>query len=442
VLSRTISETLAQSASDGLPAEVRAETVRSVLNVVGTSISASRSNVVDMIVDVATQYDGTGPARVPGRPECLDPLHAALATGTAAHLDDFDDTHLETVVHPAAACFAAGLALAGTRHVTGLAFLDALTLGMETQLRLAVAMTPWHYDRGWHITGTVGAVGAAVTVARLLGLDPAATATAMDLASSMSLGHREGFGTMVKPLHPGKAAANGLLAAALARRGFQAASDAFEAPNGYFATLSPHVEVDRMLDGLGDRWELLKNTYKPYPCGIVSHPAIEAAERLHPQVAGREVAAVTVHCHPLVVELTGNATPHNGLSARFSTIHGVAVGLLDGAVGLAQYDDMRVSAADVTELRAKVSLAPSSGIPRDGAAVEVVLASGERLRADIDHVRGSLDRPLTDAQLDEKVRVLISDAFPDTAPAIIEVTRRLPELRDLDPFLTSIVAES
>jgi 2-methylcitrate dehydratase PrpD len=439
VLSRSVSETLVRRVSDGLPDVVRAETVRSLLNVVGTSIAASHSETVDVIVGVATQHEGTGSARVPGRDESLDPLNAALATGTAAHLDDFDDTHLETVVHPAAAVFAAGLALASSYDVAGVTFLDAMALGMEIQLRLALAMTPWHYDQGWHITGTVGSVGAAVTAAHLMGLDATATSAAMGLASSLPLGHREGFGTMVKPLHPGKAAANGLLAAALARRGVAAAPDALEAPNGYFAMLSPHVELSRVADRLGDRWELLENTYKPYPCGIVSHPAIEAAERLHPQVAGREIVGVTVHCHPLVVELTGNPTPGDGLSARFSTIHGVAVGLLDGTVGLEQYAEARVGATDVAGLRARVALSPSPDIPRDSAAVEVVLDTGEHLRADIDHVRGSLARPLTDAQLDEKVRRLISARFPEGAARIIEVTRALPGLSGLGEFLTAIV---
>jgi 2-methylcitrate dehydratase PrpD len=245
---------------------------------------------------------------------------------------------------------------------------------------------------------------------------------------------------MVKPLHPGKAAANGLMAASMARRGVTAAADALEASNGYFAALSPHVEADRVLEGLGVRWEVLDNTYKPYPCGIVSHPAIEAAERLHTQLAGREVDAVTVHCHPLVVELTGNPSPHDGLSARFSTIHGVAVGLLDGEVGLAQYADARIGAEDVATLRSKVSLSPTPGIARDSVAVEVAFSTGERVRADIDHVRGSLHRPLTDDQLDEKVRRLISERFPDGEARIIDVTRRLAELPGLDPFLTAIAA--
>lgn len=418
---------LAGAARAGLPDDVRRETLRSLLNVVGTSVGAAGTAEVDLLVRHAQACGASGNSPVPGRRETLEASQAALVTGFAAHRDDFDDTHLATVVHPGAAVLAAALPFVARDDVAPLRLLDALALGIETQLRVALAMTPSHYDQGWHVTGTVGPLGAAVTAALLRGTDDEQLTEAIAIASSMSLGHRQGFGTMVKPFHPGKAAANGLLAAALAARGSTGAPAALEGARGYFRGMAPSVDLDRVTAGLGSRWDLLDNTYKPYPCGIVSHPAIEAAERLSARLAGAAPAAVRVRCHPLVVELTGNPAPQTGLEARFSTVHGVAVALADGVAGLAQYDDARVVAADVTALRALVTLVPDDALARDEAILEVQTADGGHLHEHVEHARGSLARPLTDAELDDKVGVLVERTLPGRGDEVVRAVRSLPE---------------
>ena len=433
---------VAELARRPLPEDVFAASVNAILNVVGTSIGASQYAAVDVVMRTALEHGAPGQSPVPGRPERVDLTSAALATGLAAHLDDFDDTHLATVVHPAAASFAAALALASQRGLTGRRFVESVALGIEAQLRVAVAMTPWHYDRGWHITGTVGSIGAAVTAGILIGLDDDQLLNAIAIASSLGLGHREGFGTMVKSFHPGKSASNGLLAASLARNGFTGAADALEGPRGYFATLSSEVDLTRLTEGLGERWELLDNTFKPYPCGIVSHPAIEAAEAIRSRFDGVRPSAVRVHCHPLVVELTGNPDPRTGLAARFSTIHGVAAGLTDGIVGIDQYADDRVTAADMTAVRAITTLVADDGIARDAATVEVELADGRVIDQHVEHARGSLARPMSDDELDSKVAALIERSLPGRASSVIATTRALPQAANCDSLLNAIVPEA
>lgn len=440
---RELARGLSVLSEGGLPDHVRAEATRSLLNVVGTSIGASGYEAIDIIVEVALKHGGDERSSpVPGRHERLDAMGAALATGAAAHLDDFDDTHLATFVHPGAAVFAAALPVVARRDVPGAQLIDAIALGIEAQLRVAVAMTPWHYDAGWHITGTVGALGAAVTAGLLYDLDEDGITHALAIASSLSLGHRQGFGTMVKPFHAGKAAANGLLAAALAAQGFTGSPTALEGPRGYFASLSPQVELHRLTEGLGQRWELLHNTYKPYPCGIVSHPAIEAAERLYATLDGARPVAVRIRCHPLVVELTGNATPETGLAARFSTIHGVAAGLVDGVVGLAQYDDERVRAQDVMDMRARTTLVADDSTARAAATVEVDLEDGRVVAESVANARGSLERPMADTELDAKVTALVEQAMPGRARHVIDVTRSLPSLESSTPLLAAITPEN
>ena len=429
-------------AGQRLPDDVVQASVNSILNVVGTSIGASDRDAVDIVLRTAHEHGADGVSPVPGRTERVDLLSAALATGLAAHLDDFDDTHLATVVHPAAASFAAGLGLVASRESSGLRFVESVAIGIEAQLRVAVAMTPWHYDQGWHITGTVGSIGAAVTAGVLTDLDENQMLHAIAIASSLSLGHRESFGTMVKPFHPGKAAGNGLLAASLAKRGFTGATDALEGARGYFSVLSPDVDLSGLTDEWGTRWELFDNTFKPYPCGIVSHPAIEAAEGLHGRLEGASPAAVRVRCHPLVVELTGNPDPHTGLAAKFSTIHGVAAGLINGSVGIDQYEDEWVTSEDATAMRAITTLVADDEVARDEATVEVDLGDGRTIEQRVEHARGSLARPMSDDELDAKVNALVERTMPGRAPVVIAATRDLPKADSCHAFLAEISPEA
>ncbi|MEO3753085.1 MmgE/PrpD family protein, partial [Streptomyces sp. B6B3] len=412
-----------------LPAEVRDAARRTLYNVLATTVGAAREPAMD-VVAAATAGFGAGRAVLPGRPERLRPLDAALATGIAAHLDDYDDTHLRTVIHPGAVCLAA---------LTGLQeeiadrdaeeVLAAYAWGVEAQLRLGVAVSPAHYDAGWHITGTCGAVGAAVTAGLLLGLDAGRLRAAVEWAVEGGLGNREGFGSMVKPFHPGKAAVNGLRAARDAAAGVPGPGDSLTGPDGLVRRLAGGAfDADALLRGdMGRRWELLDNTFKPYPCGIVTHPAIEAAEALHEPLAAHggpdAVRAIRLVCHPLVPELTGNVQPVDGLQARFSTAHGVAAGLLLGPVDLAGYATGFVVSEPARRLRSLVAFAPREACDRDAARIEIALADGGVLAHDVAHARGSLARPLTDAELTAKARGLVDRIRPGGADALDAATR-------------------
>jgi 2-methylcitrate dehydratase PrpD len=417
----------ALSVADRVEGAVRAEAVRSLLNVVGTAVGAATTAETDIVAAGMRRCGAPGEVPVPGRADTFDAPSAALITGFAAHLDDFDDTHLATVVHPGAATLGAALGASWLRDRSGDELLRAFAVGIELQLRAAVAMSPSHYDAGWHITGTVGPLGAAMAAAMLMGLDAETTGQAIGVASSMTIGHREGFGTMNKPLHPGKAAANGLVAATVAAHGLTASPSALDGPRGYFRVLAPELDVSKLLDGWGERWELLDNTYKPYPCGIVSHPAIEAAEALHQAVGDREVTRVDVRCHPLVVELTGNPDPADGLAARFSTVHGVACGVLDGPVNLSSYEDAHVRSAPVIAMRSKVRLLPDPETARAAAYLTATLADGSTETRAVENARGSLEVPLTDDQLDRKVLALVERTLPGREKEIVDAARTVAE---------------
>jgi 2-methylcitrate dehydratase PrpD len=437
------------AAAKPLPAPVADAARRSLFNVLGTAVGASRTAAVEAVLATAAAERITGAVAVPGRAETLNSHWGALAAGVAAHLDDFDDTHLPTVIHPGAAVMATLLGLQPEADADGARFLVAFAFGCEAQLRIGNAISPSHYDRGWHITGTCGVFGAAVAAALLLGLDATGLERALSMASFMVLGHREGFGSMTKSFHPGKAAANGILAARLARAGLAGTSDPL-GPDGVLSVLADTVDWAALADDSWSSsrssgppvrsWELELNTFKPYPCGIVAHPvidaAVDAAARIDDAAA---ITGVSVTCNPLVPELMGRRQPADGLQARFSAHHAAAAGLLDGSAGLAQFLDDRVNAGDARRLRSLITLVPDPSCARDEATMRVEFPDGDPVVVHVAHARGSLERPLTDDELFAKVNRLVAPVLGDPAAGVIRrAVDELAEAPDLDGVLASI----
>ncbi|HVT71139.1 MAG TPA: MmgE/PrpD family protein, partial [Trebonia sp.] len=399
-------------------AAVRREARRALLNILGVMLGVDAAEACDVVAAAGVPGD----VAVPGRTERLDRYWAARLAGVCAHVDDFDDTHLATVIHASAPVIGSltGLGLAG---LDAESLLAATAMGIEAQLRIGMAMTPWHYDRGWHITGTCGVIGAAVAAGVAAGRPAADIAAAAGLAARMYVGGREAFGSMIKSLNAGAAAANGLLAHDLAGGTDSSGAVEFEAEGGYFAMLSGSWD-DQWLqaDDIGRRWLLLDNSYKPYPCGVVAHPAIEAAIGLEPVLGLRqhpervaEIAAIDVRCHPLVPDLMGKQRPRNGLEGRFSAVHGVAVGLIDGKAGLRQFSDERVGAPDTGAVRDLAVLSPQADCGRAAATVRLCLKDGRYFESHVENVVSSVERPLTDDELSAKFADLVSPVFGESS---------------------------
>jgi len=391
---------------------------RSLFNVLGNAIGAAHADAVTIAINVSQASGGHGSHPVLGRSETLQAEQAAFVNGIAVHYDDFDDTHLETVIHAGAVGLASLVAANPNTPLENA--IRAFGLGIEAQLRIGSAISPSHYYRGWHITGTCGVFGAAVTSGLLNGADGNTLTRAVGYAAARTVGVREGFGTMTKPFHPGRAAVNGIRAARRAAHTATEISEPLVGAGLFSDVYADSVDVDRISGGLGTHFELFDNAFKPYPCGIVSHPGIYAATLLSARISRfDEIQQVRIISHPLVVDLTGNPTPKNGLEARFSTIHGVCAGLADGTVALAQYADERVNADDLVALRAKASLIVDDTIARDQSRIEVTLYNGETLTEEVLHAPGSIARPLTDAELYSKVDTLINPVLPGRTDALL-----------------------
>jgi 2-methylcitrate dehydratase PrpD len=443
LLTPRVADAIAQLAGEALPPEVRAHAEMMMLNVLATSIAASGEEPVEIMARFATAYGGDARVAVPGRADRFDVLNAAAVTGLAAHLDDFDDTHLATVIHPGPPALAAVLPAAQDLGVAGELALTAFALACEIELRAGIAMSPWHYDAGWHITATCGVLGGAVAGAVLAQLSPSQIAAALGIAASQTLGLRAAHATMAKAWAPGKAAANGLLSSRLAERGFSAADDALAGTRGFFEVLSPQADPEGMHDGLGARWHLLDTTFKPYPGGVVTHPFVDAAVALREQLApGAEPVAIIARCHPLVVELTSTVHPASGMAARLSTPHAIAAALVTGGLGLREYRRRTLNNPRIAEQRARVKLEVTDSVRADEAILELEFADGSRLREHVEHARGSLEQPLTEEQLIAKATGLIDPVLPGQTQQIVAAVRGLQDAEDASTLVGAMVPET
>jgi 2-methylcitrate dehydratase PrpD len=295
------------------------------------------------------------------------------------------------------------MALAEHTGASGRALIDALVIGIDVSCRVGNAMYPDHYDRGWHITGSTGTLGAAAACARLLGLDTQKTAMALGIAASQPVGMREQFGTMTKPFHPGGAARAGLMSALLASQGFTASPKALEAPRGMMQTVSTKNDWTEIISELGQRFEISFNSYKPFACGIVIHPSIDACAQLRAQgVRPEQIDRIELKVHSLVLELTSKKEPVDGLQAKFSVYHGCAAGLTFGFAAEDEFSDAVVNRPDMVALRRKVVATVDDSIDEASADVTAVLLDGRRVHVFVEHAIGSLQNPMSDAQLDAK----------------------------------------
>jgi len=427
--------------AQGWDAGVEREAHRTLLNWVGCAIGASRHATVEAALAAVRELAPGAQATILGRSDRVDMASAALLNGIASHTFDFDDTHLKTIIHPAGPVASAALALGEHVGSSGRALIDALVIGIDVACRVGNTIYPDHYDRGWHITGSTGMLGAAAACARLLGLDATRTTMALGIAASQPVGVREQFGSMTKPFHPGAAARAGLTAALMAKHGYTASPRAIEAPRGLVQTYSAKCDWNEITDALGRRFEISFNSYKPFACGIVIHPSIDGCVQLaraH-RIAAKDIARIDLKVHSLVLELTGKRTPRTGLEAKFSVYHACAAGILFGQAGEAEFDDGIVLRPDVIALRDRIQATVDPAIAEDAADVAVTLADGRTLHLFVPHAIGSLERPMGDADLARKFHGLVDPVLgAEQADRLLALLGRTADA----PGLTELIAAS
>ena len=439
-VTQSLASFIVDTRTDDLPEWSLNEAKRTLINILAVSLSASTSAGSRMLMDWAAGEAAAPKTTIIGSALRTSASNAALLNGFLAHIQDYDDTHFPTVLHPTAPVWPAVLAAAEERGTSGRETLAAFVLGAEAACRVAMSVHPWHYDMGWHITGTAGVFGAAAGVGRILNLDAGQMNMAIGAGGTFAAGVREVFGSHAKALHPAKAASNGLQAAYLAQYGFTGADDIIGGRRGFWEVLSPNGHSEEALLGeFGARWELANNGLKPYANGVVSHPIQDAVIELRNahSLKAEDVASIEARVHPLVLELMNRPEPKRGLEGKFSFQHCAAAALVDGAGHDAQFSDERVANPVIASVRARVSATVDESMREDEVHVSINLNDGTTLSTYVEHATGSPGNPMTNEALETKYRDLATEVFDrsradellaaiwalDTAADVSEVAR-------------------
>jgi 2-methylcitrate dehydratase PrpD len=425
---------------DDIPSPVRHQAKRSLINFFAVALAGCRTGPVEMALRSLAEFSDRKQATVVGRTERMDVLSAAFLNAASANVHDYCDTHLRTVIHPTAPVAPAVLALAEWRRLSGPDLLLAFILGNEIQARIGLAISPSHYNRGWHITSTCGVFGAAAGAGKLAGLDERRMVWALGHAATQSAGLCECLGTPAKSLSVGNAARNGLWSALLAEQGFDGPPEPLAGVQGFYHALAETPDLSLVTDGLGESWEIMATSYKPYPCGFVIHPVLDCVLDWRRENPTAEVTDVAVRGNPLLAVRTDRPDISTGRESQVSVQHAVAAALVTGKAGLDQFTDACVNDPRVLALRGKVEVARDDAFSTIAAAVEITTADGTVHKLSQAAARGSDVNPLSDQALEEKLRTTAAgwDSHYDATP-LISAIWALDESTDVSALMSLAV---
>ena len=441
-LTKTLCGYLAAAQFGDLSAAAKHEARRGVLDWIGCALAGSGHKTITTLLAVLQEISGRPQATVFGRKLRLGLTDAPLANGQMGHVLDYDDTHMGGVVlHTSSPVLAALFALAERAPVSGADFMLAYAVGFEAGVRSG-RTAPGHHKGGWHLTGTLGTIAAGAACGKLLKLDRQRLTYALGIAATQAAGMQQNRGTMGKSFHAGKAASNGVLAALLAERGFDSTQEIIEGKKGFARIYSDVAAPEQLTAGLAkgfeNGWVIETNGHKPYACGVVLHPLIDAviALRNREAIDPAAVSEIVLRVHPLVLSITGVVEPATDLQSKFSLVHSAAVALIDGLAGVAQYSDAKAADPAVASLRRKVKATAAESLRKDEAHAAIV-ASGKRQAIHIAHASGTADNPMSDAAIEAK---FMANAVPVIGRERSERARDFVAALEKKPNVQGLVA--
>ena len=448
-----------QSRFDRMPANAIAEAKRCLIDGFGVVLAGATVRGSAIVREYVKASSAPGASTVFG-PERMSaaPAHAALANGASGHAMDYDDTQLSTtpdrifglLTHPTVPVLSASLALGERLGVSGRVFLEAFLTGFEVECKIAEAINPKHYVQGFHSTGTIGVFGAAASAAKLMTLSRGQTAHALGIAASLSAGLRVNFGSMTKPLHAGRAAENGVTAAELASHGFTAGDNGLDGEWGFFQVTGGGADLARIVSTLGRPFSIVEPgvSFKPYPCGSLGHPTMDAMLKLvtDSDVKPEQIARVRVRAGSNILNPLRYTTAKTELEAKFCLPFMMSSIALRRRAGIREFTDEFVSSAPVQAMMARVETIFDRGIEARGfdkmrSVVEVDLRDGRKLtQPSDDRYRGGPEHPFTREDLHEKFTDCASLVLPPDrirrALDAIESLERIGNVKEVAQTMT------
>jgi 2-methylcitrate dehydratase PrpD len=450
-------EFISGASSRDVPSEALTIAKRCIIDALGVMLAGSTQDASRILrASLRASDSRTEAMAFAAEPFRTGAATAALLNGTSGHALDWDDTQLATsadrifglLTHPTVPALAAALAIGERQRATGRQFLEAFLTGFEVECKIAEAIHPSHYTKGFHSSATVGTFGAAATAATLLGLEPETIAHTLAIAASTAAGIRVNFGTMTKPLHVGRAAQNGVLAAQLAANGFTGGKDALDPPWGFFQVFSHGhgFDADRIVGKLGNPHAIVWPgvSIKPYPCGVLGHPTMDAMRRLviNNDVQADQIKAIRVRAGSNILNPLRYTIATNELEAKFCPAFMVSAIALRRKAGIHEFNDAFVQSGPVQAMMRKVERVLDPEIEARGwekirSIVEVDRYDGRTLVESADErYRGGPDLPFTRAELHEKFRECASLVLPESGvQETLRIVESLEELSDISELV-------
>ena len=442
------------------PGEVVHQAKRCLVDGFGVILAGSATDSGPVMRKHVSSFEGRGESTTLGvDPRRVPAAFAALANGTSGHAMDFDDTQLSKhpgrmfglLTHPTVPPLSASLAVGERLSSSGARMLEAFLTGFEVECKIAEAIDPNHYVRGFHTSATCGTFGAAAAAAKLLGLERDAVARALGIAASLAGGIRVNFGTMTKPLHVGRAAENGVRAAELASIGFTANENALDGRWGFFQIFGGGFEPDIILGNVGSPHSIVDPgiAVKPYPCGCLGHPSMDAMLELvvEHDIGPEEIEAIRLRAGSNILGPLRYRKARTGLEAKFCAPFMLASIAIRRRAGISEFTDQFVSSEPVQGMmdRVETVLDPeieAKGYDKMRSVVELDLKDGRALvKPSDDRYRGAPDRPLSRQELEAKFRECASLALPEESlDETLLLIWSIEELASLDPLVDAMCA--
>lgn len=449
---KKIADFVAGTSYEDIPPKAIEVAKPAILDCVGVALAGSKEASGRICAQMAREERVNGEATVFGQGFKSSALMAAFANGTAAHALDYDHSFY-LMGQPTAGLTPAILPMAETLGTNGRDLLAAYVVGFEVTTKLASSMPDHSNQGGWHSTGTLGTLGATVACAKLLRLEPDRVQMALGIASSMASGMVWNFGTMTKPLHAGLAARNGVLAAKLAKNGFTGNPVVLEGPKGFYDNYSRDLPYDLSpLNSLGSSFELGENgiKIKPYPCGGLTHSAIDAVLEMRAQhhLTSEMIESINVGVTQHTFDRIIYRIPETGLQGKFSMAYILARAVIDGKVVLDTFTDKAIRDPSVLRLAEKIHMAlePEMKESSEGSRpckVVIRLKDGRTLSRQVDHPKGSPEVPLTTQELRAKFMECALRALnEEAANKALDYLENLEAMEDLEPLCRLLIGKT
>ena len=379
-----IAKRAAHLAWNDLPDDLVERTKQCLLDWFAVTVAGAQEELTDILVAEALEDGARGPATLVGRSERVLPSTAALINGAASHALDYDDVNFSMGGHPTVTVVPALLALGEQTKASGRLFIESFVAGYETSGRVGRLVAPSHYQKGFHVTGTVGSFSATAAAGRMLGLDDRQLAVAFGIAATQAAGLKSNFGTMCKPLHAGTASEHGLRAARLASRGFTARGDSLECDQGFASSQSDHLNAEAALGEPPQGWHLRNNLFKYHAACYLTHAPIECAKeiRLKSNFPPERVHKILLRIDSGSDKVCNIPNPTTGLEAKFSLRQTIAMALTGvDTTNLDSYNDAVTQDPRIQALRAKVDIDFKPNWAHSLAEMAIQLDDGTTLEA-------------------------------------------------------------